>query len=50
LGAPNDACVEAMLRSSGLEVAGRPGYQLWVRRPSGLPPAVRDELDAAAGR
>jgi tRNA (mo5U34)-methyltransferase len=48
--APNEACVEAMLRSSGLEVVARPGYQLWVCRPRGLPQRVREELDAAAGR
>jgi tRNA (mo5U34)-methyltransferase len=48
--APNDACVEAMLRSSGLDVVERPGYQLWVCRPQGLPHEVRAELDAAAGR
>jgi tRNA (mo5U34)-methyltransferase len=46
--APTPACVEAMLRSSGLEVVERPGYQLWVCRPSGLPEAVRAELHAAA--
>jgi tRNA (mo5U34)-methyltransferase len=46
--APNDACVEAMLRSCGLETVARPGYQLWVCRPEGLPAAVRAELDAAA--
>lgn len=48
--APNESCVEAMLRSCGLEVVERPGYQLWVCRPRGVPPAVRAELDAAAGR
>ena len=48
--APNEACVEAMLRSSGLEVVARPGYQLWVCQPGGLPPQVGEELDAAAGR
>jgi tRNA (mo5U34)-methyltransferase len=48
--APNDACVEAMLRSSGLEVVERPGYQLWVCRPRGLPGDVRRELEAASGR
>jgi tRNA (mo5U34)-methyltransferase len=47
--APNDACVEAMLRSCGLEVVARPGYQLWVCRPHGLPDRVRRELDAALG-
>jgi tRNA (mo5U34)-methyltransferase len=47
--APNDACVEAMLHSSGLVVVGRPGYQLWVCTASGLPPPVRDELERATG-
>jgi tRNA (mo5U34)-methyltransferase len=48
--APSHACVEAMLRSAGLIVVGRPGYQLWVCRPRGLPDHVRAELDAASGR
>jgi tRNA (mo5U34)-methyltransferase len=48
--APNHACVEAMLRSCGLEVVDRPGYQLWVCRPGGVPEHVRAELDAASGR
>jgi tRNA (mo5U34)-methyltransferase len=48
--APNDACVEAMLRSCGLQVLARPGYQLWVCQPRGLPTSVRTELDAASGR
>jgi len=48
--AANESCVEAMLRSCGLEVVERPGYQLWVCRPRGLPPAVRAELAAASGR
>jgi tRNA (mo5U34)-methyltransferase len=48
--APNESCVEAMLRSAGLEVLGQPGYQLWVCRPSGLPPGPRRELDVASGR
>jgi tRNA (mo5U34)-methyltransferase len=48
--APTSAAVEAMLRSSGLEVADRPGHELWVCRPNGLPSEVRAELDAAAGR
>jgi tRNA (mo5U34)-methyltransferase len=47
--APDASCVEAMLRSSGLQVVARPGYQLWVCRPRGLPGAVRAELDAAIG-
>jgi tRNA (mo5U34)-methyltransferase len=45
--APDEPCVEAMLRSSGLDVVARPGYQLWVCRPRGLPEAVRAELHAA---
>ena len=48
--APSEGCVEAMLRSCGLDVVGRPGYQLWVCRPRGLPAEVRAELDAASGR
>ena len=48
--APNEAGVEAMLRSCGLEIVERPGYQLWVCGPRGLPPGVRAELDAATGR
>jgi tRNA (mo5U34)-methyltransferase len=48
--APSSACVEAMLRSSGLDVVERPGYQLWVCRPRGLPQRVREELSAASGQ
>jgi tRNA (mo5U34)-methyltransferase len=44
--APEPACVEALLRSSGLELVARPGYELWVCRPRELPDAVRAELDA----
>jgi tRNA (mo5U34)-methyltransferase len=29
---PNQACVEAMLRSAGIEVVARPGHELWVCR------------------
>jgi tRNA (mo5U34)-methyltransferase len=47
---PNAACVEGMLRSSGLEIVARPGYQLWICRPRGLPASVRAELDATVGR
>ena len=28
--APNAACVEAMLRSCGLRIAGRPGHEIWL--------------------
>jgi tRNA (mo5U34)-methyltransferase len=31
--APNHACVEAMLRSAGLEVVERPGHEIYVCRP-----------------
>ena len=48
--APSDSCVEAMLRSCGVDVVERPGYQLWVCRPRGLPVEARRELDAASGR
>ena len=48
--APNHACVNAMLRSSGFDVVERPGHELYVCRPRGLPPRVRRELDAASGR
>jgi tRNA (mo5U34)-methyltransferase len=44
--APNRACVEAMARSTGLEVIGRPGHEILLCRPSGLPADVRGELDA----
>jgi tRNA (mo5U34)-methyltransferase len=30
---PNDACVEAMIRSAGLEIAAKPGHDLWICRP-----------------
>jgi tRNA (mo5U34)-methyltransferase len=39
--APNHACVEAMLRSSGLQVIARPGHELYVCRPrDGRQPAA----------
>jgi tRNA (mo5U34)-methyltransferase len=44
--APSHACVEAMARSAGLEVVARPGHEIWVCRPHGLPEDVRAELDA----
>ena len=47
---PNESCVESMLRSCGLDVLERPGYQLWVCRPRGMPERVREELEAATGR
>jgi len=45
----DEACVEAMARSSGLEVVGRPGHELWVCRP-GAGAMHAAELDAATGR
>jgi tRNA (mo5U34)-methyltransferase len=33
--APNAACVEAMLRSCGLEIAAHPGHEIWLCRPAG---------------
>ena len=43
----NDAAVEAMLRTSGLEPIERPGHEIWLCRPGGG--AERSELDAALG-
>jgi tRNA (mo5U34)-methyltransferase len=48
--APDDACVLAMLRSAGLEVVARPGHEIYVCRPHGLPPEVAGELESALGR
>lgn len=52
--APNHACVEAMLRSCGMEVLSRPGTEFYLCQPS---PGAREtqhinaeELDAALGR
>jgi tRNA (mo5U34)-methyltransferase len=47
--APNHACVEAMARSAGLEVVARPGHEIYVCRPLGLPADVEAELGAAVG-
>jgi tRNA (mo5U34)-methyltransferase len=46
---PNEQAVEAMVRSTGMEVVARPGHELWVCEPSGRNPN-RDELDHATGR
>jgi tRNA (mo5U34)-methyltransferase len=52
--APTGPCVEAMVRSAGLDVVERPGHEIWVCRPSAEPPwnvgDVRAERDAATGR
>jgi tRNA (mo5U34)-methyltransferase len=47
--APNHAAVEAMLRSTGLEVVARPGHELYVCKPSGAT-ADRSELRSVFGR
>jgi tRNA (mo5U34)-methyltransferase len=51
--APNHACVEAMLRSAGLEVAGHPGHEIYLCHPG--PPReelgwIQDELLSATGQ
>ena len=45
---PNEAAVEALLRTAGLEVIARPGHEIWLCRPSGG--ADGRELRAALGR
>ena len=47
--APDHACVRAVLRSAGLEVVARPGHEIYVCRPHGLPEAVAAELASAIG-
>ena len=44
--APDQAAFEAMARSAGLEILARPGAEIVVCRPRGLPQEVRAELDA----
>jgi tRNA (mo5U34)-methyltransferase len=46
---PDEACVVAMARSAGLEVVDRPGHEIYVCRPHGLPPDVAAELRSALG-
>jgi tRNA (mo5U34)-methyltransferase len=43
---PDDGCVVAMARSAGLEVVARPGHEIYVCRPRGLPAAVAAELSS----
>jgi tRNA (mo5U34)-methyltransferase len=49
--APNHACVEAMLRSAGLRIVGRPGHEIYLCEP-GEPPAdwIQQETLSAVGR
>lgn len=53
--APNHACVEALLRSAGMRVIGRPGTELYLCKPDpDRPSSVRTwnaaELRSATGR
>jgi tRNA (mo5U34)-methyltransferase len=53
--APSAACVEAMLRSCGLEVVSRPGHEMWVCEPGATRSSeqaqrIRSEALAATGR
>jgi tRNA (mo5U34)-methyltransferase len=52
--APDAACVEAMLRTSGMEVVASPGHEIWVcrieRSGTWREQVVRAELHAATGR
>jgi tRNA (mo5U34)-methyltransferase len=45
--APNHACVEAMLRSAGFTVTGRPGHEIYVCRPNADEPPVMRNLRMA---
>jgi tRNA (mo5U34)-methyltransferase len=47
--APNHACVEAVLRSAGLEIMERPGHEVYLCRPSGHGFPHERELRAALG-
>ena len=52
---PNHAAVEAMLRSSGLEIIGRPGHEIYLSHPSSAEPSaptalVEAEYLSATGR
>jgi len=51
--APNHACVEAMLRSSGFQVDARIAHETYLCRPaadsSGVPAMIEGELRAATG-
>jgi tRNA (mo5U34)-methyltransferase len=52
--APTTACVEAMVRSAGLDVEARPGHEFWLcrrgERSAWSAEQVRAELNAATGR
>ncbi|HZG36712.1 MAG TPA: TIGR04290 family methyltransferase [Gaiellaceae bacterium] len=46
---PNESGVAAMARSAGLDVVGRPGDEIFLCEPAGLPADVDAELDAVFG-
>jgi tRNA (mo5U34)-methyltransferase len=46
---PNHACMEAMLRSAGLEVESRPGHELLVCRRATRPAAGAEQYAAVLG-
>jgi tRNA (mo5U34)-methyltransferase len=52
--APNHSGVLALLRSAGLDVAGRPGHEIYLCRPAAEispdRPWMEEELLAATGR
>lgn len=48
--APNHACVEAMVRSAGLEMIARPAHEVYVCRRGATGSPHIQELDAAIGR
>jgi tRNA (mo5U34)-methyltransferase len=45
---PNEAGVEAMLRSSGLRVVARPGHEIYLCEPAGLPSSTAPPYDFTA--
>lgn len=48
----NASCVEAMLRSSGLEILARPAHEVWLCKPdpsAEVMPWIEQELAAATG-
>jgi tRNA (mo5U34)-methyltransferase len=47
--APSPAALEGMVRSTGLKVVGRPGYEIWVCERD-APSEHSSELDRATGR
>jgi tRNA (mo5U34)-methyltransferase len=49
--APNHACIEAMLRSTGMRVTARPGHEMYLCEPTGQEPDLdEEELLAATGQ